>query len=416
MKGFITFSITFFLVISSVMTAFAETTIRYSRWGDIREIKAEKEIVKAFNKEYKGQIKVDFQSVAWGAYWQRLQNQLAAGDAADVFLMAGAYFYDFANKGIFYDITEYMQDVDLSRYIYNKNVMVFRDRYYGMARDITLGGIMYYNKKIFDEAGIAYPDWTWDWDKWLDVAKKLTIDKNGNGEPDQWGTYIPTWGEGGLYPMIWCAGGEVLTEDKQETLINEPNARKALQFMYDSRFKHKVSPSEAYMQGLADPFMTGIFATTIGISSTIVSYNKLPFQWGVAPIPAGPGGRFMSGNQLVLSIYSKSKHPEEAWEFIKFATGPIGQRIMAEQKQAIPALKDVQNVYFDSPNVASVFEILNKEGDKLRSLYFTPGWMEWNNMLETTLGYVWTNKATLDKTLPLAKERVDAILERAWKK
>jgi multiple sugar transport system substrate-binding protein len=396
----------------------SKVEILYMRWGDLKEIEAEKKIVEAFNQS-QNKIFVRLESAAWGAYWQQLQNRIAAGNAPDVMLISGAYFIDLASKGVFLDITDWMdKEINIKNYYYTPDVCEWDGKKYAMVRDIHLGGVMYYNKDLFDKYKVRYPDWTWDWNKWLDAAKKLTIDENKDGVPEIWGLYIPTWGEGGLYPIIWSAGGEILTKDKKTCVIySNPKSLEGLKFMYDIRYKYKVCPSESFMQGLADPFMTGNFAMTTGITSFIVGYKKLPFRWGIAPIPSGPAGRYMTANQLSLAIYSKTKYPREAWEFIKFAVGPKGQEIMGKEYQAIPALKTKTRVYFDEENIKpalKIFELYEK--GQLRSLMFTPSWLEWNNMLETTLGYAWQGKVDIEKAAKTAEERVNKILKEAWDK
>jgi len=417
MKRFIFLLITLILI---GLPLFGQSKIEivYMRWGDLKEIEIEKKIVESFNQS-QNKIFVRLESTAWGAYWQQLQNRIAAGNAPDVILMDGAYFIDLASKGVFLDITDWMnKEINLKNYYYDPEVCEWNGKKYAMVRDITIGGVMYYNKDLFDKYKVRYPDWTWNWNKWLDAAKKLTIDENKDGTPEIWGLYIPTWGEGGLYPIIWSAGGEILTKDRRACVIySNPKSLEGLKFMYDIRYKYKVCPSESFMQGLADPFMTGNFAMTTGITSFIVGYKKLPFRWGIAPIPSGPAGRHMTVNQLSLAIYSKSKYPREAWEFIKFAVGPKGQEIMGKGYQAIPALKTKTRVYFDEENIRpalKIFELYEK--GQLKSLNFTPSWLEWNNMLETTLGYAWQGRVDIEKAAKTAEERVNKILKEAWDK
>ena len=418
MRKFLFISLISLILLSLSALGQSKIQITYMRWGDIREIEVERKIVDAFNQS-QNKIFVNLESTAWGAYWQQLQNRIAAGNAPDVMLISGAYFIDLASKGVFKDITDWAKkDINFKNYYYNPELCEWDGKIYAMIRDITLGGIMFYNKDIFDKYKIKYPDWSWDWNKWIEAAQKLTIDENKDGTPEIWGTYVPTWGEGGLYPIIWSAGGTVLSKDKKScTIYSNPKSLEGLKFMYELRYKYKVCPSESFMQGLSDPFMTGNFATTLGISSFIVSYKKLPFRWGIAPIPSGPAGRFMSANQLSLAIYSKSKYPEAAWEFIKFATGPKGQEIMGKEHQAIPALKLKTRVYFDDPNIKSALTIFSLyEKGQLKSLEFTPSWLEWNNMLETTLGYAWQGKVDIEKAAKTAEDRVNKILQEAWKK
>ncbi|WP_273334167.1 extracellular solute-binding protein, partial [Dictyoglomus turgidum] len=139
MKKFLIFS---FLIILLSLSALGQSKIQitYMRWGDIREIEVERKIVDAFNQS-QNKIFVNLESTAWGAYWQQLQNRIAAGNAPDVILMDGAYFIDLASKGVFKDITEWIRrDINLKNYYYDPEVCEWDGKIYAMIRDITLGG------------------------------------------------------------------------------------------------------------------------------------------------------------------------------------------------------------------------------------------------------------------------------------
>ncbi len=413
MKSNIMFLLVVILSLAMSLTVIGKTNITFMVWGNIFEIQAYQRMVDKFNQSQKD-VFVNLQSTSWGAYFQTLQNRIAANNAPDVFVMDGAYFDNFAKEGVFYNLTNLMKDIDLSKYYFEPTACEYNGIFYGAPKDITIGGILYYNKNLFDKAGLTYPNWDWTWQDWLDAAKKLT-----NIDANKWGMYIPTYGEGGLYQIIWGAGGHILNSDRTQFTLTTPDTLKGLQFMYDVRYKYYVNPSESYMQGLSDPFMTGNFGTVLGLSSSIVGYKSLPFKWGIAPIPKGPAGRYMSINQLSYVVSAQSKNIKADWQFIEFLIGPEGQKIMAENGQAIPALKSVVPVYFDNfPQATGLLDILNKSNEDpsiLRDIPFTLSWYEWENMLESTLEYAWTNTMNPEKAASMAQQSCQKILDRALK-
>ncbi|MGC9139880.1 ABC transporter substrate-binding protein [Athalassotoga sp.] len=413
MKSNIMFLLVVILSLAMSLTVIGKTNITFMVWGNIFEIQAYQRMVDKFNQS-QNDVFVNLQSTSWGAYFQTLQNRIAANNAPDVFVMDGAYFDNFAKEGVFYNLTNLMKDIDLSKYYFEPTACEYNGIFYGAPKDITIGGILYYNKNLFDKAGLTYPNWDWTWQDWLDAAKKLT-----NIDANKWGMYIPTYGEGGLYQIIWGAGGHILNSDRTQFTLTTPDTLKGLQFMYDVRYKYYVNPSESYMQGLSDPFMTGNFGTVLGLSSSIVGYKSLPFKWGIAPIPKGPAGRYMSINQLSYVVSAQSKNIKADWQFIEFLIGPEGQKIMAENGQAIPALKSVVPVYFDNfPQATGLLDILNKSNEDssiLRDIPFTLSWYEWENMLESTLEYAWTNTMNPEKAASMAQQSCQKILDRALK-
>src|SRR6185503_10164437 len=117
---------------------------------------------------------------------------------------------------------------------------------------------LYYNKALFDAASIPYPDETWDWDKLVEVAKQLTLDADGNGQPEQWGFYTETtdmenyWSE-----LVWQNGGEIISDDRTQTLLGSDEAVGGLQFAQDLMYTHKVFPTPDITAQLGDAFEQG---------------------------------------------------------------------------------------------------------------------------------------------------------------
>ena len=107
--------------------------------------------------------------------------------------------------------------------------------------------------RMFDKAGLAYPDWTWD--RFLEVAKKLAKDINGDGSLDQWGCATSMWWE----DYVWQSGGEIVSADGNKCLLDRPEAYKGLQFMSDLINRYHVAPNaqEAANLGSAKLFTTG---------------------------------------------------------------------------------------------------------------------------------------------------------------
>ena len=84
--------------------------------------------------------------------------------------------------------------------------------------------MVYYNKNLFDAAGIAYPTADWTWDDFTEDAKALTLDTNGDGKMDQWGTISNGWPPPQMF--IWQAGGDVISPDLATSPIDSPEAHR----------------------------------------------------------------------------------------------------------------------------------------------------------------------------------------------
>ena len=102
------------------------------------------------------------------------------------------------------------------------------DNYYGLPRDFQTI-VLFYNKDMFDAAGMAYPTASWTWDDLRAAAKQLTLDKNGDGIADQYGFSCDLWDmELCWSEAIWAYGGEVINADHTKTQLGEPTGTPGL--------------------------------------------------------------------------------------------------------------------------------------------------------------------------------------------
>lgn len=168
-----------------VKSSLLKTPLLICVGGNPSEVASTKELITLFEKQ-NSDIKVNFQSESWGAYWDKLQTLLAAGDAPDVFLLGASYVVDFYDVGAIKDLTPFIKkdNFDLSDFFDPpKRVFSFNGDLYGLPRDINTIDL-YYNKNLFDEAGVFHPNKNWTWQDIVEKGKKLTRDLDGDGNPD----------------------------------------------------------------------------------------------------------------------------------------------------------------------------------------------------------------------------------------
>ncbi|MFL5756180.1 MAG: ABC transporter substrate-binding protein [Chloroflexota bacterium] len=319
-------------------------TIEYAIWGDPQEITNQKKIVDAFHAKNPA-ITVNVTVADWDAYWDKLQTGLAGGAAPDVFAMDGPLFPDYQTRDVLLDLRPYIErdGYDLSQ-LAEQGVKDFTTPdggQYGLPRDLNVIAL-YYNKKMFDAAGVAYPDDTWDWQKLVDTAKKLTKDTNKDGKPDQWGFYTETTDmENFWLSLVWENGGDVLGTDGKTTALGSPEAAGGIQFLQDLIYKDKVMADPAIFAETGDAFEQGKAAMEANGSWLVPTHTAAGIDFGVAPLPKGPTGRFTSVNPTGAVIAKSTKAPDAAWEFVKYLTGPDAQQQLMQLHQALPVAKTV---------------------------------------------------------------------------
>jgi multiple sugar transport system substrate-binding protein len=325
----------------SAQTGYAgpEATIEYSIWGDPTELKNQQAIVDAFHAaEPKITVKVTVSD--WDTYWAKLQTGLAGGAAPDVFAMDGPLFPDYAGRDVLLDLTPYIQaegyDLGQLNALAVKDFTTADGRQLGLPRDLNVIAL-FYNKDLFDKAGVPYPDDTWDWAKLVEVGKKLTKDTNGDGKTDQWGLYTETTDmENYWSSLVWQNGGDILAPDGKSIVLDSPQATGGLQFLQDLIWKEKVVPEPALFAETGDAFEQGKAAMEINGSWLVATDEAAGLKFGIAPLPKGPAGRATSLNPTGAVVSKASKSPEAAWAFVKYLASPEAQQKIMALKASLP--------------------------------------------------------------------------------
>jgi multiple sugar transport system substrate-binding protein len=331
---------------------------------------------------------------------------LAGGAAPDVFAMDGPLAPDYQGRDVLLDLQPLIErdGYDLGQ-LADQGVGVFKTadgKQYGLPRDLNVG-VLYYNKKIFDAAGIPYPDDTWDWAKLTEVGKQLTLDTNSDGTMDQWGLYTETSDmENYWLSLVWQNGGDFFGADGKSTALTTPEAAGGLQRLQDLIYKDKIMAEPAIFAETGDAFEQGLAAMEVNGSWLVPTHQAAGIELGIAPIPSGPAGRFTVVNPTGAVIYKNTKAPDAAWEFIKYLASPPAQEQLMQLKASLPVSKEVlAGPYASSFDGAQVF------ADSLTYAKAKPsfaGYEEYTTILQTEL-----DENVFNAPNKTAKEAVDTV-------
>ncbi len=277
--------------------------------------------VAEFEKLHPG-IKVRIFWVPGSEYNARLKTLAATGQLPDVFYTGDiwlSYFLPFTR-----DITDLVQrdaaEFGLDDFFPEiRQAMQLDGRYYIVTQDMNLS-LLYYNRRMFAEAGVAAPREDWTWDDMVRAGQVLTRDGR-DGRPAIWGSsrIYGWWGEWFVY--VRQAGGKLFTPDGRACLLDSPEAIAGLRFYLEKSTKYRFSAPAGYepVNGFANERVAMVFG---GHPVYWSNYNQNPaLDWDVQVLPAGPVTR--KGGELAMAGYSisrTSQHPEEAWAFAKFLT------------------------------------------------------------------------------------------------
>ncbi len=317
------------------------------------EADARQRVVDAFQRRHPD-IKVRM-LLSGGNPLQHMSIYCAGGKCPDVLMAWDLTYAGLAARGVLLDLnTMLAQDkafaVDVKadgiRSLYD--TFTFDGGQYALPEQWS-GNFLYYNKKLFAEAGVRPPpgrwDQPWSFGEFLDAAKALTK-RDRSGRVDQWG-YVDSWVPfyaAGLFGMNngvpWC------TPRMNPTHLNFDNEAflEGIQFYADLAHKHRVAPTSSDTQSMStmDLFTSGRAAMALGGHwryQTVELAKGLDFD--VTVLPTGPKGRAARSNigTTGLAIAASSPRKQQAWEFVKFATGPVGQAVTAESGLFVPVLR-----------------------------------------------------------------------------
>lgn len=303
---------------------------------------AEAAVVAAFQAAHP-EIKVDFQLLPYADYFTSLKTWIAGGTAPDVASLDLSMLQEMAAAGSIVDLNPMIQSTkyDLTAY-YQSTLDMFANNggQYGLPASYS-NVVMYYNKSLFDAAGLAYPDDKMDWATFMDTAKKLTKDTNGDGTIEQFGTARLWW----PYYMLFV-GATPFNADATQCTLTDPKAIEGFQAMVDLTLTDKVAPSANDLAAQDDwhMFEGGRIAMYPIGPWSISEFNDVikDFDWDATTLPSGPTGEkvtFLFGN--AYSVLSSSKQQDAAFTFLKFVTGAEGDQIRQDAGFEIAPIKTV---------------------------------------------------------------------------
>ncbi len=396
--------------------AAAPVQITYMEWGDPAELDVWKAIVSDFEAANPN-IKVDVQVSDWDSYWTKLKTLLAANTPPDVFAMDAPLFLDYKTRDVLLNLQPFIdKNPGMLDGLYPNTLTAYQspDGYFGLPRDFQTI-VVFYNKDMFDKAGVAYPKSDWTYDDLRATAKALTKDTNGDGKIDQFGYVIDPWDfEPGMSEIIWAYGGDLVSADHTQTLIGEPKARQAFQFLHDMMFIDKSIPDpNTTSQYGGDLFLSGNAAMMAMGHWAVPSYSEVKFKWDVVQMPKGPAGQATSVNSAGFVVGKDSKHPAEAFAFIKFVESATGQTRLAQMGFACPVLKSVAEsdafLKQSTPIDQKIFT------DSLAFAHMKPvfrGYDEWSSTVGDGLTPMWNGEAELNPTLDSIVTSADEVLAK----
>lgn len=318
-------------------------TIRFATWGSESEVETNKKAIEAFEAEHPG-VTVELEYIPED-YETKIDTLIAGGAAPDVIYGHPYQLRKWYALGALLDLSDLYEAKGLNDdSIYDTSF--YKNFEYEGAKVGTINGqdiiLLYYNKTLFDAAGVDYPSEGWTWDDFIEAAQALTITEDG--KTTQYGVSL-----GASYTIaelfIWSHGGAIVDDTyatDAEIVVDSPETIAGLQLMSDIVNTYKVSPTPESAGVFGGSFEAGNVAMKFdGAWAPVFLKDVEGLDWDMIVVPKGPEGRKTAVLYAGYGVYKDSQNPELAREFAAFMQSYDGQNILAETGLITVIHKDV---------------------------------------------------------------------------
>lgn len=440
-KTFIGLLVSLLLVITVGVGALAQVKIKitYMGFGTAEILETEKFAVEEFEKRHPN-IDVKPMLLPWDEYNEKIPIMVAAGTAPDMMIAHPALMMELVAWNKATDITEWVKgdpEVNWDDVLFKEDA-IYGDKILGLPASACAHGLRW-NKDLFAEAGLKSPNQLyyeakekgWNWETFVEYAKKLTLDKDGDGHPEQYGVG-PSWGGVQILESIRSLGGRVFDSNLNPTecLLDTPESKRAIKALADLTIKHHVMPPPTRaIKMLGITFETGRIAMDAANTAWTIPLEIVKdygFKWDFVIRPAGAGGFRVWADTDQMIISSSSKHKREVFEFVKWKSSSelwhlILTKLIPEkgiQFPASPPRKSILEMESWRESIAPIdvnMVVIALRGDYIKPMPFTPRSKYTKRVvftiLPTEMEAVWTRQKNSEQAAEDMTYQINKLLQ-----
>jgi multiple sugar transport system substrate-binding protein len=316
-------------------------------FGDPVEVQAYRDLVAGFTRAHPG-AQVELVPVGnQREHMTRLVTAFSGGRPPDLFVLNYRRFGQLAERGVL---------EPLGPLVEARGALPLADFYPQALEAFRLGGaqvclpqnvsslVVYYNRALLQQAGLAAPAAGWTWEAMLGAAKALTRDTDGDGVADVHGLGVePTLAR--LAPFVWQAGGDVVNNVQTPRVLRlrATESREALRFVHALRHTHGVTPplEAVRSEDLETRFARGRLGMLLHSRRLTATLREVQgLEWDVAPLPVHrQAASLLHADAYCLARASPAR--ELALRFVEYALGPEGAGLLARSGRTVPSRRSV---------------------------------------------------------------------------
>ena len=367
-----------------------------------------KEAVELFSSKFP-EVKVTLQQIP-EEFPTKILTMAAAGNLPDVVRVWEPHVLDFGRADQVIDLQPFIDnqpDFNAADFIESfYNFPVIAGKRYGIA-DGWNGHVCFYNKDLFDQAGVAYPTEEWKWGDYVSIARQIS-------QPEK-----KIWGSDGLfigwlhwsYKLVWQNGGQVYNEDYTKCLLDSPEAIEALQYWADLLQEAVIMPSPAQAEGMGDMFQSG-YAAMQRVGTWVIGAlaDAKKFRWDMVAEPIGKLRRTLLHTAFNV-IPKTAKDKDAAWKWLNFIVGPEGQYLYVK-KNATPGTRRSVNEKqpWAREGIDAAWDVVPKAGEYGILVPAPPNVGEVEKIQNDAIQAIFLGKVKAAEILPEIAPKVTAAL------
>ncbi len=357
--------------------------------------------------------KAEVQVVTWDQYWTLLEAGASGGDLPDVFWMHSNEAERYMKNGILMDLTDRVNSstkLEMDKFPEEiKELYQYDGKTYAIPKDIDTIAL-WYNKTLFDEAGVSYPDESWTWDDYYNAAVQLTKE-----DGSVYGTAMnPSNNQDGWMNIVYSMGGSVLSEDKTKSGFDSPETIAAMNYV-DSLVKNGMPSASTMAENANDAMLSSGKIAMLPLGSWMVAPMKsneyVVENCAVAVLPKDKdtGRRVSIYNGLGWAVNANTSNPEAAWELVEWFGSKDGQTRQAELGVSMSAYDGVSDGWKANTEAFDLQPYLDMREDVVFRPY-TATTVTWENKITEDLKEAWNGNMTMEEACKKVAEDMNQIL------
>lgn len=380
-------------------------------------------------------VTVNVTVLDWGSAWTKITTAATSGEGPDILQLGTTWVAAISAMDALLPITDKVSEIGgADAYFpatWNTTTIAGEDTVYGAPWFVDARAA-YYRTDVFEKAGINPDDAFKTWESFKQALKQINgmevdgkkISAIGFPGKNDWNVAH------NIFPWVWAAGGQILSEDNTEAVFNSEAAVDGIMF-YTGLAAEGLAPKSALEQNSAQieaNYNNGDYAVMIN-GPWVLKGHTTPKdaggtadaaaagKTGIRPLPAGPAGSFTFFGGSHLTIFKNSENPEAAWGLIKYLSTKDAQVAYSKASGQLPALKEAMksDAIMGDANLAQFV----KAAENSRSYPSIPQWGPIETVLVKNFGTMWDtvagvsgtyNRESIKALLDAAKGEVDALL------